>query len=883
MSVTVRDPSVSGAIRTAFSGAFSARADATIAAAVAAFADANITVEVFSASNVLLHTVVRGTWTIDTVADRKRMVAGAVVSQTTHASGTPTYAYVKNSTGTVIFALTAGVGTGDIVFLAPVVVGVRIAHGALILTTLISGVTGARTRLVSDAMLANFMAHKAANTEQYQRLLSQSNSASATINTVNRGLEVFSYISSAALAYRATGDVAYKNKVLGWFDYILSIPTSTFTTGPSAPSTELYYALDLKWDSGFAVGERTTSVAYALDLLYDELSQYYRSGISTWLMDWADFIVYDAASPAMLARRAPHTNDVYGKHPYATYKGAAANNYYWKYASAIHGVLVAHDDTGTLSAGGYEGSRREWHLADFAQRWAAQVEPVFANLTDSGPGNGIFKESSSYDSSGALLAVTNALAYAGYPEYSTLSFIALAPKWRIAVWMPGEMRRANFGDQASSAKDRRFYGNRNQGVLTQAIPGISTADKQMLHKWLQGYPTTGLTYGTPMVNEMTILPAAYDVAADYSNAERSLFSGGGSIWLYRNSFTDANTTVIVWTGGAPTEGHMYKNGGAAVVWKGDGYVLGNANLYSTSGIQANTIYHNCLSLFYGTQYCGQCYASNTPTYPQLFNDAVDGDYLAAGCNSAHGYQYGSFGGSAPLGYTSVPHNTVPYMNDNTRKMVYVTSIETMFVLDRASLNPAKPIVCDRAYTWWATREAPPTVAGQDFDLTADSTTHHTLGRVISGGSPEVDSEELALLEYGYVLPVYCVRTRKTGPTTTPDRILTGMQFVANATTTVPHAWSAEIVSVTGSAYRGFAAGSVAVMFGDTDIAATTTTYETAATTHYVTDCVGGRAYTIQQQPTGGGAVEATINATASAAGILKFTSANGAVKRFVLG
>jgi len=876
MSIHFMDRVALLAARVAYDSPNGTRAAGIAGAVVDRFAGNDVTVKVYSASGLLLATLTFPPWAVQATAVSYQLQIGTPVAQTRHATGIPYRVHFCTSTGDAIISALVGGTTNTVQFVSDVHVDVPINCSGLAVSvadgfdTIPPPDPGGRTTMVTPAMLANLAAHKLANTEQYVRAVGQADTTPLT------GNDVFWNISTVALVYRATENPTYLATARTMFAYITAVPTSTFLTNPTSSDVR-----DLKQDSGFYIGSKVTPVAYAFDLLYDELSTSERRTISEWIMDWADFTVYDASSEAMMAVRPPYMTSVYGRHPYTTYRGAATNNYYWKYARIMAGVLVAHDDA-REGLGGYAGQRRQWHLVDFASRWAAQVEPIFTDTTDTGPGMGGFKESSSYDSVGAMLSVLASFAAAGYTEYSDLAFVQAIPAWRVSIWMPGATRRANYGDQASSAKDARVYADRHKATLAQGVVGIAPAVRRMLHRWLQTYPTTSLSFGSAMVTELLELPATYDAASDYADANRALFSGGGCIWLYRNSFTDANTTALVWTGGAPLEGHMYKAGGGVLVWKGNGYVLGNANLYSYSGIRSDSLYHNVVCLVSGTAYCGQNFASVKPVYQQIFNAAVPGDYLATGVNSAPAYQYGSFSGGTPYGYVTAPYNGVSYLSDNTRKLIYVTDIETMFVLDRVSLNPGKPVAYDRLYQWWGTRTTPPTVSGLDFDLTADSTTHHTLGRVVSGGIPEVATEQLALLPVNQILPAYCIRTRRSGSTSVPDRVLTGMQFVANAVASVPHSWGPEIVSVAGSPYRGFSAGAVCVMFGDTDVPASTTAYETAATTHYVTDCIAGRAYSIRQQPTGGGVAEATISVTATTAGILKFTSSNIAARRFVL-
>ena len=85
MSIIVIDPTTALAIRAAMDGPNGTREVGVINAAAAAFGGGNVIVTLYTASGTLLHTVVRSPWVLDTAGTPKRMLAGTVVSQSTHA------------------------------------------------------------------------------------------------------------------------------------------------------------------------------------------------------------------------------------------------------------------------------------------------------------------------------------------------------------------------------------------------------------------------------------------------------------------------------------------------------------------------------------------------------------------------------------------------------------------------------------------------------------------------------------------------------------------------------------------------------------------------------------------------------------------------------
>jgi len=891
MSIIVIDPTTALAIRAAMDGPNGTREAGVITAAAAAFGGGNVIVTLYTASGTLLHTVVRSPWALDTAGTPKRMLAGTVVSQSTHASGVPAHVILRTTAGVAIFQLSAGVDQGDVTLLGAVDTSVRVDSGPLVLAapagldTYIP-VPGERLILVTPAMLATAQLQRTANTPLYRNLVAQ------TQGTID--LRRFQLSASCALMYRLTGSAGYLSRAIQYIDYLLAVEAETFIRDPLNYAGDLR---DLRYDSGFSL-VFTVDVAYTLDLLYEDLSPLYRQRLSKWLMDWADYANYDSTHPDSLVsaadkrRVAGYMTTVGGRIPYTTYPGNVGSNYFWKYLAASVGSFVAVDDT-RAGMSGYEGPRYLWHRENLINKLNEQVYPGLLDDTDAGLGMGTFKEGSGYDSTASLASIFLPIATTGFisnPYVGALRWFEAAPVGRIAVFMPGVTKRAHYGDQPLG--DGLIYGDRRKVLFTANLSTTTAAQRAMLYTILDRIPTFHYTIitGTGMVEEMCYGDVSAPRAADFALMDRSYYSNPGGIGLHRTNPVDPDTSSIVFTGGRWEEAHQFYAANGFLWWKGNGYCLPCANLYSHSGLVGSTAMHNVLTLTNSAnQIVGQYYAGTKPDHLKLWYQDGTLGFISGAFNIAQTYQYTR---SPPTGWTTAPMNYVPYLTDYTRKWLFDEAADVFFVYDRATLNPAKTPVMDRSYRWmhrtvgstkFPTHTAIPELSGNTFCVRGSSTTYKTYGTVVSGAAElRTGALPIAVESNTSFRDMTFVEVMVYGATATPDRVLTALQSAPEAATAPRLAVSGLIQSTTGGPHRGFAIGTTVAMFGDTDTPTTVLTYEAAATTHYVTDCVPERSYAVSVRSISSGAQEAGFVVTATTAGIVRFTSPTASARRYVL-
>lgn len=99
-----------------------------------AFGNQAFTVRIFSAADVLLAVVNRGSWVVDVSSSPRRMSAGAQTGYVFSESGTPARCVFRTQSGVDIFECTAGIGSGEVSFLAGVAAGVAVETGAITMT-----------------------------------------------------------------------------------------------------------------------------------------------------------------------------------------------------------------------------------------------------------------------------------------------------------------------------------------------------------------------------------------------------------------------------------------------------------------------------------------------------------------------------------------------------------------------------------------------------------------------------------------------------------------------------------------------------------------------------------------------------------------------------
>ncbi|MES2304414.1 MAG: hypothetical protein V4558_02865 [Gemmatimonadota bacterium] len=461
---------------------------------------------------------------------------------------------------------------------------------------------------------------------------------------------------------------------------------------------------DLKYDSGYGVRFMVPLVTMGLDWCYDGLSVAQRQQAATWLMNRADW-TWPQSTPARAG--AWGTSNV-------------KNNYFWGFMMTGPAALAAAgDDTGTGAISGTD--RPAWHRALALTKWNTLAVPFF-----NGEGEGgAWSEGTNYDSSWRVGSFADAFLTSGAPLAN--SFLAATLQWRMHASLPGGVYKVPFGAQPRDSRASLYSYDRMYALY--ALPNASGEVAGQIHSWLDligQTPTQEFNEGAVLADELLRYDPAQS-SVPLATLPKSYHAIGAGFFVYRQSWTDPNATVMAFESG-PTADAGARDANGLMIWKGSFWISATANLYSQSGIETDSRMYNNLTV--GGQ--GQTLSTGNGgafTAPPVVTDAL----VVVRGQAKNGY-----------GYQNEWANTRT-VSDYLRTVAYLPSQDIFVIVDRATiLNAALP------KTWrWHMRDVPQ-VNGNTFRLQSQAGDFRCFGTVLSPGDVTLGSETYNLAQGGGV-------------------------------------------------------------------------------------------------------------------------------------
>ncbi len=452
-------------------------------------------------------------------------------------------------------------------------------------------------------------------------------------------------------------------------------------------------ANDLSYDSGYGVRFNLPLVTMGLDWCYDGLTVTQRQQAAMWLMNRADW-TWPQSNPS----RAGAWGTVNVK-----------NNYYWGFMMTGPAALAAAGDD--IGVGAISGTDRPaYHRQLALTKWNNQALPFF-----SGEGEGgAWSEGTNYDSSWRVGSFADAFLTAGLPLQN--DFLAASLLWRMHSTMPGGGYKVPLGAQPRMSSATTFTYDRMPALY--ALPSASGQLAAQVRSWLDliGQPSTNEFNETASLADELLRYDPTQATAPLATLPKSYHAVGAGFFLYRQSWTDPNATVMAFESG-PAADAGARDANGLMIWKGSFWISATANAYSESGIEGETQSYNNLTVGGVGQYL---YPGNggTMTTPQVSDALV---VVRGQARNGYGYQNE---------WTST--RTV---SDYLRTVAYLPGQDVFVVVDRATVfNPALPKV------WRWHMKDPPQVSGNTFRLQSPAADFRCFGTVLSPGDVVLGSQ-----------------------------------------------------------------------------------------------------------------------------------------------
>ena len=406
---------------------------------------------------------------------------------------------------------------------------------------------------MTPARITQLRTQVAANTIRWQKV-----KAAADAQLVVNAPTTASTLPMLCLAYLGTGNAAYAQRA----GVVL------------VANTDSAAQIALRGDDAYPYRTALPTISEGLDWCYNGLTVAQRQRAATWLMDAADW-VWPESNPA----------------PHRTYGVTdVLDNYYWGFMMTGPAALAAAgDDTGHGTVSGSD--RAAYHQQLFLTKWANVVVPALA-----GPlAGGEDAEGTGYDISIRIAEVVDAFQTAGLGL--TTPWLAQTLQWHLNYTMPGGRYFAPLGDQARASNAPLYIYNREAMLMTMAAANAgSTLDAQAQY-WLAliGQAPYALDDGN-LASELLYYDPLAPSAPDLSGLPKGYLSPGAGDFIYRQSWTDPNATVMVFESGPLSESHMSLDANGLMIWKGSFWISASANIYSHSGIVQTTQNYNNLTV-----------------------------------------------------------------------------------------------------------------------------------------------------------------------------------------------------------------------------------------------------------------------------------------------
>ncbi len=448
---------------------------------------------------------------------------------------------------------------------------------------------------------------------------------------------------------------------------------------------------DLTGDSGYNFRFGLPLATMALDWCYDGLTVAQRHQTATWLMNRADWVW-----PETTASRSSGwavTNP--------------GNNYWWGFMmSGPAALAAAGDDTGAGAVSGAD--RPTYHRQLALSKWNNVAVPYFA--TD-GLG-GAWLEGTGYDSSHYVGEFAEAFLTAGMPVSDP--FLKASLLWRLHSTMPGGKFKATLGDQARVSNGAMFSYDRIAALDMLAPSNADATLSGQIQTWLSmigQVPGGEIGPTATLGDELREFNPQTPAAADLSALPNGYYAPGSGYFVYRQSWTDPNSTAMVFESNRMVD-HSSRDANGLMIWKGAFWISANANIYSASGIEQATVNYNNLTVG-GT---GQAlYGGNRGIIvgaPSVSGDLV---VVRGQAKDAYGYPSGTGGGRNVL-------------SDDLRTVSYLPKQDVFVIVDRVTA-----VTASQTKTWrWHTQSVPE-VSGNTFRLKSPSGDYSCFGTVLTPG------------------------------------------------------------------------------------------------------------------------------------------------------
>jgi hypothetical protein len=294
--------------------------------------------------------------------------------------------------------------------------------------------------------------------------------------------------------------------------------------------------------------------------------------------------------------------------------------------------------------------------------------------------------------------------------------------------MPGGKYFAPLGDQARVSNAPMYIYNREAMLVVRAAANAGSVLDAQAQYWLAliGQAPYALDDGN-LGNELLYYDPSAPSAADLSGLPKGYLSPGAGDFIYRQSWTDPNATVMVFESGPLSESHMSLDANGLMIWKGSFWISASANIYSHSGIvQATQNYNNLTVGGIGQTHFngGQIVA-----IPQVSDQLV------------------VVRGQAEAAYIIEPvhHPTVGSLSDYLRTVAYLPQQDVFVIVDRATAADAPNT---KVWRWHSLN--PATILGNTFTLANPAGDQRCVGTVLLPTDAVLGAETIALGSGGAV-------------------------------------------------------------------------------------------------------------------------------------
>jgi hypothetical protein len=458
-------------------------------------------------------------------------------------------------------------------------------------------------------------------------------------------------------------------------------------------------ANNLHGDSGYEYRFWMPLVTMGLDWCYNGLTVGQRHQAASWLMDQADWVWPET--------NASRTN------AWGLYAGS---NYYWGFMMTGPAALAAAgDDTVTGSTSGPD--RPAFHRQLAMTHWNSSVLPYFSS---DGAG-GAWAEGTNYDSSWFVGRFVDAFATIGAPLSTT--WLDQSLHWRLASTMPGGVYKAPLGDQSRVSDASMYAYDRMQAMAV--LPSANSSVGPQIQGWLNqiGQVPTAETETSVLAEELV----RYDPSApasDLSALPKDYLAPGAGYFTYRQSWTDPESTMLVFESGPISTSHAAEDANGLRIWKGSFWVSADANITSASGIEQATQNYNNLTV---------------DTVTQNHNDGSTGQIVATQISPT----LVVVRGQASTAYGR--NDRARPIPDYLRTVAYLPQQDVIVVVDRATSANA-----GLTKTWRWHTQGVPQVTGNTFVLQNPAGDARCFGSVLLPTDAVLGTQTFSLASGGAV-------------------------------------------------------------------------------------------------------------------------------------